>query len=79
MKLRSQNKIAPVSTTGHSMIRRSQVAPVSNNIIDFNEASVAWRKNKRSVGNGSFEYITAPSRTNNSSQMRTRSYYRTHN
>ena len=78
MKLRSQNKIAPVSTAGHSMIRRSQVAPISN-IIDFNEASIAWRKNKRSVGNGSFEYIAASSRTNNSSPMRTRSYYRTTN
>ena len=25
--------------------------------INFDEASVAWRSNKRSVGNGQFEYI----------------------
>jgi hypothetical protein len=27
-----------------------------NNIIDFEEASIAWRKNKISIGNGSFKY-----------------------
>uniref|UniRef100_A0A6C0ICM0 Uncharacterized protein n=1 Tax=viral metagenome TaxID=1070528 RepID=A0A6C0ICM0_9ZZZZ len=26
--------------------------------IDFNEASLAWRSNKQSVGNGGFEYKT---------------------
>jgi hypothetical protein len=26
--------------------------------IDFNEASLAWRSNKRSVGNGCFEYTS---------------------
>jgi len=26
--------------------------------IDFDEASVAWRQNKRPVGNGCFEYKT---------------------
>jgi hypothetical protein len=27
-----------------------------NNIIDFEEASRAWRENKISIGNGSFKY-----------------------
>ena len=27
------------------------------NFIDFNEASRAWRANKKSIGNGSYKYI----------------------
>jgi hypothetical protein len=26
--------------------------------IDFDEASVAWRANKKPIGNGSFKYVT---------------------
>ena len=29
----------------------------NNNIIDFDEASKAWKANKRSIGNGSYVYI----------------------
>ena len=25
--------------------------------IDFNEASEAWKANKRSIGNGSYKYV----------------------
>jgi hypothetical protein len=38
--------------------------------IDFNEASLAWRSNKQSVGNGGFEYKTyeKPKRTRRAPQ-----------
>ena len=33
------------------------VLPRRSSRINFDEASVAWRSNKRSIGNGQFEYI----------------------
>lgn len=38
--------------------------------IDFNEASLAWRSNKQSIGNGCFEYKTfeKPKRTRHATQ-----------
>ena len=33
------------------------VLPRRSSRINFDEASVAWRSNKRSVGNGQFEYV----------------------
>ena len=38
--------------------------------IDFNEASLVWRSNKQSVGNGCFEYkpIENPKRTRRAPQ-----------
>ena len=41
------------------MITRSQTERMNKEvIIDFDEASKAWRENKKSIGNGSFEYIS---------------------
>lgn len=41
------------------MITRSQSERMNKEIIiDFDEASKAWRENKKSIGNGSFEYIS---------------------
>ena len=44
------------------MITRSISKYLSNKIvypvdIDFDEASSAWNENKRSIGNGEYEYI----------------------
>lgn len=40
------------------MITRSQSERMNKEIIiDFDEASKAWRENKKSIGNGSFEYL----------------------
>jgi hypothetical protein len=38
--------------------------------IDFNEASLAWRSNKQSIGNGCFEYTSyeKPKRTRRATQ-----------
>lgn len=33
------------------------ITPRRSSRINFDEASVAWRSNKRSVGNGQFEYV----------------------
>jgi hypothetical protein len=38
------------------MLTRSKVCTYSN-VIDFSEASDAWRANKQSIGNGSYKYI----------------------
>ncbi len=38
------------------MFTRSKVIRYSN-IIDFDEASEAWKANKKYVGNGSYKYI----------------------
>lgn len=35
----------------------ADVLPRRSSRINFDEASVAWRSNKRSIGNGQFEYI----------------------
>lgn len=41
------------------MITRSQSERMNKEfIIDFDEASKAWRENKKSIGNGSFEYVS---------------------
>jgi hypothetical protein len=43
------------------MNTRSQTRYNNNNLyevnIDFDEASAAWRANKKPVGNGTFKYI----------------------
>lgn len=64
MVTRSQTFIAKPSIVvptenNHVMVTRSKVeSPNSNNsIIDFDEASKAWRANKVHVGNGHFEYV----------------------
>ena len=33
--------------------------------IDFNEASEAWKSNKKSIGNGSYKYVCAKRNKNN--------------
>ena len=33
--------------------------------IDFDEASEAWKSNKRSIGNGSYKYVCAKKGKNN--------------
>lgn len=33
--------------------------------IDFNEASEAWKSNKRSIGNGSYRYLCVKKNKNN--------------
>jgi hypothetical protein len=38
------------------MLTRSQTKN-EKNLIDFNEASIAWRSNKKSIGNGCYKYI----------------------
>jgi hypothetical protein len=38
--------------------------------IDFNEASEAWKANKRSIGNGSYKYVCAKKNKNNSCCLR---------
>lgn len=38
------------------MFTRSK-AKVHLNFIDFNEASEAWRANKKYVGNGTYKYV----------------------
>lgn len=35
--------------------QRQSLGPFSK--VDFDEASKAWRENKKSIGNGSFKYI----------------------
>lgn len=35
----------------------NEVSPRRSSRINFDEASKAWRSNKRSVGNGQFEYV----------------------
>jgi len=35
----------------------AEISPRRSSRINFDEASVAWRSNKRSVGNGQFEYV----------------------
>ena len=64
MVTRSQTFIAKPSIVvptenNHVMFTRSKVeSPNSNNsVIDFDEASKAWRENKVHVGNGHFEYV----------------------
>lgn len=42
-------------------LTRSQTRYLQNQLyavdIDFDEASVAWKANKKSIGNGSYKYI----------------------
>ena len=52
------------------MITRSISKYLSNKIvyqtdIDFDEASSAWKKNKRSIGNGEYVYICGKKMRNN--------------
>jgi hypothetical protein len=76
MHTRSQSKLTLVipSDNTHNMITRSKadfvpsIPRASESNIDFDEASKAWRANKRHVGNGHFEYIG----------MRTRSSSKAH-
>jgi hypothetical protein len=51
------------------MQTRSQTKYNNTNIydvnIDFDEASEAWKANKRSIGNGSYKYVCAKRGKNN--------------
>jgi hypothetical protein len=38
--------------------------------IDFDEASEAWKSNKRSIGNGSYKYVCAKKGKNNNCCLR---------
>jgi hypothetical protein len=45
--------------------RKLEIRPVYEVNIDFDEASEAWRANKKSIGNGSYKYICAKRCKNN--------------
>lgn len=51
MKTRSQTK--------------SENSPLYEVNIDFDEASEAWKSNKRSIGNGSYKYVCSKKGKNN--------------
>jgi hypothetical protein len=57
MKTRSQTKKESNTTT-----ETRQLYEVN---IDFDEASEAWRANKKSIGNGSYKYVCAKICKNN--------------
>jgi hypothetical protein len=57
MKTRSQTK-----KETNTVIRPLQLYEVN---IDFDEASEAWRANKKSIGNGSYKYLCARISKNN--------------
>jgi hypothetical protein len=61
MVTRSQS---PVVDNNHNMVTRSQRTNDTYEVdINFDEASTAWRSNKKSVGNGQFEYISSRTRS----------------
>jgi hypothetical protein len=57
MKTRSQSK-----KENHIVKEVPQLYEVN---IDFDEASEAWRANKKSIGNGSYKYLCAKISKNN--------------
>lgn len=46
---------------------RSETRQLYQVNIDFDEASAAWRSNKKSIGNGSYKYMCAKRYSNNKS------------
>ena len=70
------NAVAPINTSAISptsshmitRIKSGTIQPVTYDVnIDFDEASDAWRSNKKSIGNGMFKYVGM--RTRSSSKM----------
>ena len=59
MKTRSQSKLETKTIT-----ETKQLYEVN---IDFDEASEAWRANKKSIGNGSYKYLCVKRCKNNNS------------
>ncbi len=57
MKTRSQTK-----SETNTVTETRQLYEVN---IDFDEASEAWRANKKSIGNGSYKYLCAKRSKNN--------------
>lgn len=53
MKTRSQTKVSELQ---EKEIKKNS-AVLYEVIIDFDEASDAWKKNKKSIGNGQYKYI----------------------
>jgi len=49
MQIRSQTNMQPIS-------KKSNYLPLYDD-INFDEASKAWRENKKSIGNGMYKYI----------------------
>lgn len=43
-----------MKTRSQSKLEKQQLYEVN---IDFDDASMAWRSNKKSIGNGSYKYI----------------------
>jgi hypothetical protein len=54
MQTRSQKKKAELEQSLAPPFSKVDFSKVD---IDFDEASKAWRENKKSIGNGSFKYI----------------------
>ena len=72
----STRSVVPISTSAVSAtsshmitrIKSGTIQPVTYDVnIDFDEASEAWRSNKKSIGNGMFKYVGM--RTRSSSKM----------
>lgn len=60
--------VSPTSSHMITRIKSGTIQPVTYDVnIDFDEASDAWRSNKKSIGNGMFKYIGM--RTRSSSKM----------
>jgi len=43
---------------------KSQIKPLYEVNIDFDDASEAWKFNKKSIGNGTYKYICCVLKTN---------------
>jgi hypothetical protein len=56
-----------MQTRSQTKHQKSQLYEVN---IDFDEASEAWKANKRSIGNGSYKYVCAKKSKNNSCCLR---------
>ncbi len=60
--------VSPTSSHMITRIKSGTIRPVTYDVnIDFDEASDAWRSNKKSIGNGMFKYVGM--RTRSSSKM----------
>lgn len=64
----STSAVSPTSSHMITRIKSGTIQPVTYDVnIDFDEASDAWRSNKKSIGNGMFKYVGM--RTRSSSKM----------
>lgn len=54
---RSQTSVPSVVQEPRMVTRSSNNSPRYDVDIDFDEASDAWRANKKSIGNGMFKYV----------------------